>query len=137
VEFIFVYGTLRSRTASRMRETLMLHCEYFSDGHMQGKLYEVGHYPGAVESQFSVDRVYGELYRIVDNDSVLTRLDDYEECTDHFPEPHEYIRNQIPITLAGGDTVIAWAYIYNRDISQLKHINSGDYLTYANEHESD
>ncbi|MDH5612448.1 MAG: gamma-glutamylcyclotransferase [Gammaproteobacteria bacterium] len=129
-EFIFVYGTLCGSTASRMRETLMPHCDYVSNGYMQGKLYDVGQYPGAVESQYSADRVYGELYKIVDCDSVLTGLDEYEECTDHFPEPHEYIRQQLPIILAGGDSVIAWIYIFNHDISRLKHIKTGDYLAY-------
>jgi len=41
------------------------HCEYFSDGCTQGKLYEVNGYPGAIESDNPRDKVCGELYRII------------------------------------------------------------------------
>jgi gamma-glutamylcyclotransferase (GGCT)/AIG2-like uncharacterized protein YtfP len=127
IEFIFVYGTLRKKMASSMYHLLAPHCEYFSDGYIQGKLYEVNGYPGAIESHSKHDKVYGELYKIVDANLVLATLDEYEECTDKFPKPHEYIRKKLPISLSDGGSVTAWVYIFNHDVANLVQISSGDY----------
>ena len=128
-EFIFVYGTLRKKIASKMHHILAGHCEYFSDGAMQGILYEVCSYPGAIESRDASDKVFGELYKMFDTQLVLARLDEYEECSDSFPMPHEYSRKQLSIQLIGGsDSVVAWVYLYNHDVSKLQQIISGDYL---------
>lgn len=132
LEYIFVYGTLRKESATNMYYVLARHCEYFSDGYMQGKLYEVDGYPGAIESDDIKDKVYGELYKIVSSGEVLPQLDEYEECTDKFPEPHEYIRKKLPIRLAGGDEVTAWVYVFNHDVSNLIHIETGDYASHIN-----
>jgi gamma-glutamylcyclotransferase (GGCT)/AIG2-like uncharacterized protein YtfP len=70
-EFIFVYGTLRKGAVTAMSHVLARHGEYFADGYLQGKLYEINGYPGAIESDNAEDKVYGELYRIIDCDFVL------------------------------------------------------------------
>ncbi len=126
-EFIFVYGTLRKQMASSMHQILASHCEYFSNGVMQGTLYEVCGYPGAIESGDTNDKVNGELYKMNDSKLVLARLDEYEECSDRFPMPHEYSRKPLSIELSGGDSVVAWVYLYNHDVSKLQQILSGDY----------
>jgi gamma-glutamylcyclotransferase (GGCT)/AIG2-like uncharacterized protein YtfP len=72
--------------------------------------------------------VFGELYRMLDRKRVLALLDDYEECSNKFPLPHEYIRKLLAIALAGGDSIAAWVYLYNHDVSKLQQILSGDYL---------
>lgn len=132
-EFIFVYGTLRKETATSMYHVLARHCEYFSEGYMHGKLYEVNGYPGAVESENPNDKIYGELYRIGNSGLVFPLLDEYEECTDKYPEPHEYIRKKLTISLSGVGSIAAWVYVFNHDISNLIQIESGDYLKYINE----
>ena len=128
LDFIFVYGTLRKQTASNMHHLIAGHCEYFSEGLMHGTLYEVCGYPGAIESSEAYDKVFGELYKMLDRKLILARLDDYEECSDKFPMPQEFIRKQITIEPSGGGSVVAWAYLYNRDVSKLHQIMSGDYL---------
>lgn len=127
-EFIFFYGTLRKQITSNMRDLISSHCEYVSDGVMCGTLYEVYGYPGAVESSDVNDKVFGELYKMLDKKLVLARLDEYEECSDRFPMPHEYGRKQLSIALSGGVSVIAWVYLYNHDVSKLQQIISGDYI---------
>lgn len=127
-EFIFVYGTLRKQIVSNMHHVFAGHCEYFSDGTMNGKLYEVCGYPGAIESGGVNDKVFGELYKMLDRKRVLAWLDDYEECSDSFPLPKEYSRKRISIELFGGGSVVAWVYLYNHDVSKLQQIISGDYL---------
>lgn len=127
LQFLFVYGTLRKPKASDMHPMLANYCEYYSDGTMQGTLYEVCGYPGAIQSGDTNAKVFGELYKLHDRDRVLARLDDYEECSDRFPKPHEYIRKQLSIELIGGGSVAAWVYLYNYDVSKLLQIKSGDY----------
>jgi gamma-glutamylcyclotransferase (GGCT)/AIG2-like uncharacterized protein YtfP len=128
VEFIFVYGTLRQQTGTSMHHVLTSSCEYISDGYMQGKLYEVNGYPGAIESDQPDDKVHGELYKIV-NSLVLHQLDDYEECTDQHPTPHEYIRKKLSISVTSNGDISAWVYVFNHDVSNLLRIESGDYLS--------
>ena len=128
IEFIFVYGTLRRDTATPMSYLLAQHCGYFSEGYMQGRLYQVEGYPGAIESDNPKDRVYGEVYSLVNPSLILPELDNYEECTNKFPEPHEYTRKKLPISLIGGACITAWVYVYNHSVSNLMRIKSGDYL---------
>jgi gamma-glutamylcyclotransferase (GGCT)/AIG2-like uncharacterized protein YtfP len=127
-EFIFVYGTLRKQMASDMHRVLANHCEYFSDGVMQGTLYEVCGYPGAIGSSDANDKVFGELYKMLDRKRVLALLDEYEECSESFSMPHEYSRKPISIELIGGGSVVAWVYLYNHDVSNLQQIISGVYF---------
>ena len=127
VEFIFVYGTLRKKLASSMHRLMADHCEYYADGCMQGRLYEVDGYPGAVESADPDDKVFGELYRVTHSD-LLQLLDEYEECGDSFPEPREYIRKKLTVSLSDGGNVSAWVYLYNHETQGLERIESGDYL---------
>lgn len=127
-DFIFVYGTLRKGADTAMSQVLARHCEYYADGYMQGKLYEINGYPGAVESDNPEDKVYGELYRIIDRGVVLLQLDEYEECTNQYPVPHEYSRKKLPIALTGDGSVMAWVYVFNHSIANLVPITSGDYL---------
>lgn len=127
-EFLFVYGTLRGKAMTPMSLALARDCRYHGDGYIRGRLYEVAGYPAAVESDALEEKVYGELYRLTDACSALSRLDDYEECSAKFPLPHEYVRKQLRVVLNNNDTVMAWCYLYQRDVSRLKRILSGDYL---------
>ena len=90
-------------------------------------------YPGMIESSEITDKVFGEVYKISNSSKLIALLDDYEECSDKFPFPHEYIRKQRPVKLVNGAQVLAWVYLFNRDVSNLKAIKSGDYVKYSNE----
>ena len=127
-EFIFVYGTLRKALVSSMAHVLTRHCEYVSLGEIQGRLYDLGQYPGAIESLNLGERVKGEIYRITHPELALPVLDDYEECSDDYPQPHEYLRRKITVRLPTGEGVLAWVYLYNHDVSSLTRIELGDYV---------
>lgn len=129
VEFIFVYGTLRREAASSMHHLLSGYCEYFADGYMQGKLYEIDGYPGFTESGNVEDQVHGELYKIINGDLLFTELDEYEACSDKFPQPHEYVRKKLPVSVASNELIDAWVYVFNYDVSDLRQIESGNYLS--------
>ena len=61
---LFIYGTLRKACPDSQHHLLDRYAEYVAEATMQGRLYEVGGYPGVVQSQLRKDRVYGELYII-------------------------------------------------------------------------
>ncbi|MES2623657.1 MAG: gamma-glutamylcyclotransferase family protein [Pseudomonadota bacterium] len=126
---IFVYGTLRRAASSVIHHEWLDGCVYVANGWMRGRLYEISHYPGAVESQDLRDKVVGEVYKL-DTQEALDRLDQYEECSASFPEPHEYSRKIVEVTIGGDESVLAWAYIFNREVVNLQQIKSGDYLEF-------
>lgn len=130
-EFIFVYGTLRKKHAASAYHVLARYCDFFGEGTLSGELFEVEGYPGVVESNKVGARVTGELYVINDPNNVFSALDEYEECTERFPQPHEYVRKRLPIHLADGGVVKAWTYVYNRPTDSLEKIESGDYIDYV------
>lgn len=127
-EFLFVYGTLRQGFVNPVRAKMEKYAGYPVPAVMQGKLFEIGHYPGAVLSDNPDELVHGDLYTIKDRKKLFAILDKYEESSDDFPAPREYIRKKISVTLSNGHKVIAWAYLYNRETSDKIRIPSGDYL---------
>ncbi|NDJ59142.1 gamma-glutamylcyclotransferase [Enterobacteriaceae bacterium 4M9] len=107
---IFVYGSLRRKQGNShwMTNALLLgeHCE-------QGyQLYNLGHYPGAVPGDGSVN---GEVYRI--DASTLAELDALRT------KGGEYQRRLIQTPYGS-----AWMYVYQRPVDGLVPIDSGDWL---------
>ena len=129
-EYIFVYGTLRRDPGQSMYHVLARYSDFIGDGYVYGKLYEVDNYPGLKASGRLKEKVYGEVYRLRDPDYVFKLLDDYEECSDKYPEPHEYKRVQIDVHLTDGRKLQAWAYEYNHPTESLELISSGNYVEY-------
>ncbi|GAA3966250.1 gamma-glutamylcyclotransferase family protein [Allohahella marinimesophila] len=129
-DYLFVYGTLLKAGSPQAFELLSQHCERHASGRIQGKLFEVDGYPGMIDSDSVADRVIGELYQIGGLHSILPALDYYEECSEHFPQPHEYIRRRRRVILADHVVVEAWVYLYNRDTAGLERIYSGDYSAF-------
>jgi gamma-glutamylcyclotransferase (GGCT)/AIG2-like uncharacterized protein YtfP len=127
VQFLFVYGSLMRGTSPDIHPLLALHAEYVCSAMLQGRLYRVDYYPGAVKTQAVSDRVHGELYRLLEPGDLLARLDQYEECAPEFPEPTEYVRCKESVIIDYGDSVRAWIYLYNWPLTKLERIESGDF----------
>lgn len=128
VQYLFVYGTLRSDAGYAMHQVLQQHACLLGAATLQGRLYQVAHYPGAVLSADPAQQVRGELYQLLQPERVLALLDEYEECSAQFTAPHEYLRQQVPVSLTTGECVNAWVYLYNRGCDNLVLISSGDFL---------
>lgn len=129
-EYLFVYGTLRRGTQIG-RKLLPQHLtEFVGNGLYQGKLFELGGYPGAVPSDAPDDRIRGEVYLLHEPQAILKRLDEYEGCSPQQPEPHEYKRVKAEILLKDGGSVSAWVYLFNRPTAKYKRIVSGDYIEF-------
>ncbi|MBS3963007.1 MAG: gamma-glutamylcyclotransferase [Methylomonas sp.] len=126
---LFVYGTLRQDVRNK-RHPLLQQADYLGKAGVNGTLYEIAGYPGlAIDSQ-QVAIVMGELYRLP-SPRVLARLDEYEECTARFAEPHEYRRIRAKVNLEDGHAIEAWLYRYNRTVQGLQPVPSGDYRRFS------
>ena len=127
-DHIFVYGTLRSDAKNEMYKLLAKHAKLVSKASFSGKLFKIDYYPGAVPSEGTADKVFGEVYEIIEPESVLPLLDKYEECGPGFEAPTEYVRERRSVTLTDRRTLTSWIYIYNRPTEGLQQITSGDFL---------
>lgn len=127
--YLFVYGTLMQETNHSMAQLLVKHSEFICRASMQGQLYLIDYYPGAILSDNKDDIVYGELYKVSNASWVLSQLDDYEECSSSFPEPHEYQRQLINIQPDTTDIRIshAWAYLYQYSLDNKSRIKNGQF----------
>lgn len=125
---LFAYGTLRRHRRGHLHQ-LLRRARFAGYGKVQGRLYDLGHYPALVAGRTAHDRVFGEIYLLRYPESDWPRLDAYEECNDN--DPHaEYRREQIDVQLAGGASVRAWCYLYNRPLKGQRRIMPGDYRVY-------
>ncbi len=125
---LFVYGTLMRGYQHTMARLLSANAEYLGEAACCGRLYLVKHYPGLVLSDDASEIVHGELYRLREVDAMLREFDMYEACGEGFPEPTQYLRRLLPVTLADGSTLEAWTYVYNWPVEKLVRIESGRFL---------
>lgn len=130
IQYLFVYGSLRKAKDGSLHRYLQNQTQFIDTATLNGKLFEISGYPGAVVSTNCVSRILGEVYRIKQPEAALHTLDHYEECSPDFPTPHEYRRIQKIITLSTGKPVVAWVYVYCRSVSHCKLIVNGDYAVY-------
>lgn len=102
-------------------------CTLIEEGSIPGMLFDLGTYPGAVFDPSSSSLVFGEVYRIDQNEEDLVRfLDEFERVGTQFKQPNEYIRKMVPVTTNNG-IIEASSYLYNWNLDGLKLIESGRY----------
>lgn len=128
-DLLFVYGSLRRGNQNAMADFLATHADFVCHGWYQGKMFMISDYPGVIPSDDPNDRVVGEVYCLRDAQSVLTRLDAYEECSALHPQPAEYQRVLVSIETPG-DLVKqqVWLFLYQWTVSSKIFIQSGDFM---------
>ena len=127
---IFVYGTLREDPDHDLYRVLARSSTFVGDATVNGRLYNLGTYPGLVLSDDPGSRVRGEVYEFQPEleAQTLRILDEYEGCDANDQTPHEYRRELVQLRFPNGETARAWAYLLNRDPAGLEMIRGGDYL---------
>ena len=129
-DLLFVYGTLMRGFDHPMARLLAANADFISEASSQGRLYLVKHYPGLVHADDAADIVHGELFALREADAMLREFDMYEACGEGFPEPTEYVRRRLAVTLADGSVREAWTYLYNWPVDGLPRIASGRFLAH-------
>lgn len=129
-QYLFAYGSLLTNTGDRVIDRLIKHgCKAVGEAYLQGRLFDLGHYPGAVPSPRASDQVKGQLFLLARPRQMLRVLDVYEGIT--ADGAGEYTRQCVEITLAAdGRRHNAWVYFYRGRIAGKRPIPSGDYLAY-------
>ena len=123
---LFVYGTLRRgfRSHGFLQQ---LHARFLATARVRGRLYDLGEYPGAVESAGSTDRVAGELYFLPRPLEAFRILDKFEGCNTARPAFNLFDRKRAAVTVAGGREVRAWIYWLAQRRIIGRCISSGNY----------
>jgi gamma-glutamylcyclotransferase (GGCT)/AIG2-like uncharacterized protein YtfP len=125
-DLVFFYGTLMS---AFQRPTRMMVNEFLQPvgrGWIRAVLFDLGIYPAAVPADYG--RVWGEIHQMVDPESVLSALDEFEGYRASEPDASLYTRSEMLVTFENGRTAGAWVYCYNAPLGKAERIESGDYL---------
>ena len=125
-DLVFFYGTLMSGFQRPGRARLDRVLTPVGRAWIQAALFDLGIYPAAIPASDS--RVWGEVHRMLDTDSVLSTLDEIEGYSANEPDKSLYTRDQIPVTFDDGRMATAWVYFYNAPLGRAERIDSGDYL---------
>ncbi|MGH8636017.1 MAG: gamma-glutamylcyclotransferase family protein [Burkholderiales bacterium] len=126
---VFFYGTLMAGFDRRRRAGIDNKLTYIGRGSIQAALFDLGIYPAAVPAPDG--RVWGEIYEMLDAETVLAALDEIEGYTPEHPDRSLYLRGEADVTLIDGAMARAWVYFYNAPLGQALRIPSGDYLEYV------
>jgi gamma-glutamylcyclotransferase (GGCT)/AIG2-like uncharacterized protein YtfP len=121
---LFVYGTLKR---GELNEGLLRpHAESVEPATARGLLYDLGLYPALGRGE---GRVRGELVRLraADLPAVLRLLDRLEGYTPENEAGSMYVRRVVEVETEAGSPERAYTYLYNRDLSEVSPIESGEW----------
>ena len=121
VRHLFVYGTLRRGSAVPLARELAARAAYCGAATVCGRLYSLGPYPGILLGGGVADRVAGDVYELPMEPDLLARLDAYEGCARHSPQPHEFGRVRAPARL-GDRPIDVWVYELVRPADSAQRI---------------
>jgi gamma-glutamylcyclotransferase (GGCT)/AIG2-like uncharacterized protein YtfP len=123
MEYIFVYGTLLKQFNNEVLKPIQAYLHVAGSGSIKAELYNLGEYPGLVESASASQIVKGEVYNIQEPGKVFEVLDEYEG--------DEYKRKRKLVRLNDSKTIRCWVYVYRQKLSpEHKRIMNGDYLAF-------
>jgi gamma-glutamylcyclotransferase (GGCT)/AIG2-like uncharacterized protein YtfP len=131
-EYLFVYGTLLPEIATNEMASVIKSLALIGPGAVQGKLYDLGEYPGAVLDS-SESKVFGKVFELSGDESLLKTLDRYEGFDDEDLDHNLFVRAKTNATLNEGLSIECWIYVYNQDTINAALIESGDYIEYKAE----
>jgi gamma-glutamylcyclotransferase (GGCT)/AIG2-like uncharacterized protein YtfP len=118
-DLLFIYGTLHPDRAPAAIATTARLLKPFARATIQGRLYDLGAYPGVQLGSDPSGTVPGELFQLPDDASilartVLARLDNYEDFRPDDPSNSLFLRQRTIATLEDGTQQACWVYTYNR-----------------------
>ncbi len=89
------------------------------------RLYNLGRYPGLVETGNPDHVVRGELIGLKNPQLTLLWLDDYEGLVSGDHDQNEYARVERDVRIDGGTERPAWVYVFLREVARFRPIASG------------
>ena len=125
--YLFVYGLLRPEFANPMSTRLTQRADLIGEATVQGRLFDVGHYPALILDRGATIGVRGQVYRFRSPDEDWSAFDDFEDVRD---QQGEYVRVVSSATLADGQRIAVWVYEFNRPTESLSLIECADYYQF-------
>jgi gamma-glutamylcyclotransferase (GGCT)/AIG2-like uncharacterized protein YtfP len=122
---LFVYGTLLSTAGHPNGERLQREARLLGQASIEGRLFNLGRYPGLVEAPGAGRRVHGEVYALDAPAASLQWLDAYEGIVPGAHDQNNYARLERPARLASGEEVAAWVYVYLKPVAASALIADG------------
>lgn len=123
---VFFYGTLMGGFDRRRRAGIDTRMTFLGRGRIEADLFDLGLFPAAVPAPGH--HVWGEVYEVDDDATVMARLDEIEGYQPAEPDSSLYTRTAVPVEFESGDVDTVWVYFYNAPLGQAERIASGDYL---------
>jgi gamma-glutamylcyclotransferase (GGCT)/AIG2-like uncharacterized protein YtfP len=126
--YLFVYGTLLPGQAPACIAEVANRLKIIGPATTPGRLYHLGPYPGCILDPQCPQTIQGQLLEIPHPaDPILTKLDWYEDYAASDRKGSLFTRTTCRVTLQDGRQQIAWVYVYNRDVTNARLIQSGRY----------
>ena len=121
-ELLFAYGTLQPGLVPVAMERVCRRLRVVGPATMAGRLYDLGHYPGAIVGGEGL--IYGQIVE-VDCEQTWQALDRYEGCPPEGEGEGLFRRVRAVATLADGEALECWVYVYARDLGAARPIDGG------------
>jgi gamma-glutamylcyclotransferase (GGCT)/AIG2-like uncharacterized protein YtfP len=125
LKLLFVYGTLKKHGQKVDISINNLELRFVGYGRIEAELFDLGDYPGAIDTKSVGNYVYGEVYKINQFNEIIKKLDEYEDYYPNDPDNSLFIRKITTVEMEEGKELIAFVYFYNQDVSGNKRILSG------------
>ncbi|MEK6629715.1 MAG: gamma-glutamylcyclotransferase family protein [Acidobacteriota bacterium] len=125
-ENVFVYGTLMGGFDRRSRAGIDTRMTLVGRGWIEAALFDLGLFPAAIPAPDG--HVWGEIYELDNDASVLAKLDEIEGYRPTEPDSSLYTRVLTTVAFDDGRVDSAWVYFYNAPLGRAERIASGDYL---------
>ena len=126
-EYLFLYGTLLPERAPDELASVVRRFRSVGHGHIRGRLYDFGDFPGAILDPSSGATIQGQLVQLPPGRALLRLLDRYEEFNPSKPKASLFVRKKADVKLSNGRSVKGWVYVYNRDPGDAPIVRGGDY----------
>lgn len=126
-DYLFVYGTLAGDRVPQEIAATVKRLKFVSEGFIFGRLYDMGEYPGAVLDDVRSDKVFGKIFELGADASVLERLDKYEGFDPERPSTSLFLRKRTAINRPNRPTLAGWVYEYNGHVKSASLIKTGRY----------
>jgi len=126
---LFSYGTLLTGALDPQIDRLLAqHCRSRYPASVQGRLYCLGRFPGALPSHHRNDRIRGEILELERPQRCLPMMDRYEGADPNRPERGLFRRRPAQARPPAGARVRAEIYWYHGPLTTARRIPDGDWL---------
>ena len=126
--YLFAYGTLAGTHVPQEIATAVKRLKYVGDGFIFGRLYDLGEYPGAVLETERQNKIFGKIFEVPRDPSLLKRLDGYEGFNPNRPARSLFIRRRTTISRPNQPPLTGWVYEYNGSINSHPAVKDGHYV---------